>query len=163
MFATNHISGSESNVRDPLLHFSYLVFSYGISVCQSDIVYARSGAEFHVATVWVLPCSLGNSHQIGFVSWCWAYFYCLDYSATVWWAEAATNTEASKIRRQPTLVLFVQKIRMYLEVMPMRSQICRKTPSCWIDILKKLYTPSLAARPQFILPLKQGELTQIPE
>lgn len=31
------------------------------------------------------------------------------------------------------------------------------------DVLKTLYTPSLAARPQFILPLKEGELTQVPE
>jgi hypothetical protein len=31
------------------------------------------------------------------------------------------------------------------------------------DMLKALYTPSLAARPQFILPLQHGESTQVPE
>ena len=31
------------------------------------------------------------------------------------------------------------------------------------DMLKALYTPSLASRPQFILPLQPGELTQVPE
>eukprot|EP00026_Physarum_polycephalum_P013206 Phypoly_transcript_13585.p1 GENE.Phypoly_transcript_13585~~Phypoly_transcript_13585.p1 ORF type:complete len:237 (+),score=19.20 Phypoly_transcript_13585:123-833(+) len=31
------------------------------------------------------------------------------------------------------------------------------------DRLKALYTPSLASRPQFMLPLKHGELTQVPE
>jgi hypothetical protein len=31
------------------------------------------------------------------------------------------------------------------------------------DILKTLYTPSLSARPQFILSLEEGESTQVPK
>lgn len=46
------------------LRFRTYVFSQGISVRQSDTIYARSGAEFLVETVRALPCSLGNSHQV---------------------------------------------------------------------------------------------------
>ncbi len=66
--------------------------------------------------------------------------------------------------------LTVKEENLFLVICAFRQvdkKVMKESPANTIvldrDMLKSLYSPSLASRPQFILPLQEGEWTQVPE